>query len=304
MGASGGGREHECRGDLVWRERRGQLSASDRLALDAHLEACGGCRTLRQVYADFQDDSAVQDEDAARIERLAAVARRWAQRKKRPARARFFHGMSALRGLALSLVAVFVAGSTSAAAWWWRRPATEPAPVPARVVHVVTHVGPPARPVHTAPPERPAAPDPEQTPPAVTPASHVPRPHASALSAPVLLREAGEARQRGDAEHAIALYRRLQRDFRDSPEAILSSVPMGGLLLGRRLPRAALAQFDLYLGSAHGGVLIPEALYGRGRALAALGDRQEETRTWRRLLGDFPESAYTPHAKRRLVELE
>ena len=51
-------------------------------------------------------------------------------------------------------------------------------------------------------------------------------------------------------------------------------------------------------------IMIPEALYGRGRALAALGDRQEEARTWRRLLGDFPDSAYTLHAQRRLIELE
>jgi TolA-binding protein len=51
-------------------------------------------------------------------------------------------------------------------------------------------------------------------------------------------------------------------------------------------------------------VLIPEALYGRGRALTGLGDRAEETRTWQRLLRDFPDSAYAEPARRRLAELE
>jgi hypothetical protein len=122
-------------------------------------------------------------------------------------------------------------------------------------------------------------------------------------AAGLLLRRAGDARQKGEGDGAITLYRKLQHDFRGSPEAILSTVPLGGLLLDRRLPRAALAQYDLYLSSSHGGLLIPEALYGRGRALAALGDRQEEERNWRRLLGDFPNSAYAPLAQRRLAEL-
>jgi tetratricopeptide (TPR) repeat protein len=122
-------------------------------------------------------------------------------------------------------------------------------------------------------------------------------------AAGLLLRRAGDARQKGEADEAIGLYRKLQHDFRGSPEAILSTVPLGGLLLERRLPRAALGQYDLYLSSSHGGLLIPEALYGRGRALAALGDRQEEERNWKRLLGDFPNSAYAPLAQRRLAEL-
>jgi TolA-binding protein len=49
---------------------------------------------------------------------------------------------------------------------------------------------------------------------------------------------------------------------------------------------------------------LPEALYGRGRSLAALGNRSEEQRTWTRLLDQFPESPYAGHARRRLSELE
>ena len=118
-----------------------------------------------------------------------------------------------------------------------------------------------------------------------------------------LLREASDARRAGDAERAMGLYRKLQEQFARSPEAVLSAVPMGRLLLDRRRPQAALGQFDAYLGSSRGGVLIPEALYGRGRALASLGDRKEERQTWVRLLVDFPDSTYGPTARRRLAEL-
>jgi TolA-binding protein len=119
-----------------------------------------------------------------------------------------------------------------------------------------------------------------------------------------MLRQASNARRSGDAARATRLYRSLQHDFPDSSEAVLSSVALGGLLLEQRSPRSALIEFDAYLGSSRGGELVPEALYGRARALAALGDRQEERRTWQRLLTDFPGSAYGPWARRRLADLE
>ncbi len=118
------------------------------------------------------------------------------------------------------------------------------------------------------------------------------------------MQQATEARQRGDRTRAAELYRRLQRQFPASAEAVLSAIPLGGLLLDDGLPRAALAQFDDYLGKAHGGALIPEALYGRARALGRLGDRAEERRTWTRLCADFPDSAYAPLGRHRLAELE
>jgi TolA-binding protein len=123
-------------------------------------------------------------------------------------------------------------------------------------------------------------------------------------SAGDMLRQASNARRSGDAAGAVRLYRSLQHDFPDSSEAVLSSVALGGLLLEQRSPRSALIEFDAYLGSSRGGELVPEALYGRGRALATLGDRQEERRTWQRLLTDFPGSAYGPWARRRLADLE
>jgi hypothetical protein len=68
--------------------------------------------------------------------------------------------------------------------------------------------------------------------------------------------------------------------------------------------RAALAQFDRYLDTAGNGTLVPEALCGRARALAELGDRGQERLSWQRLATEFPGSAYAPMARRRVSELQ
>jgi TolA-binding protein len=127
---------------------------------------------------------------------------------------------------------------------------------------------------------------------------------AGPAAAASILRQATEARQRGERARAAELYHRLQREFPASAEAALSAIPLGGLLLDDGLPRAALTEFDGYLTRARGGALIPEALYGRARALARLGDRAEERRTWMRLCADFPDSAYAPLGRHRLAEIE
>jgi len=124
------------------------------------------------------------------------------------------------------------------------------------------------------------------------------------VSAAMLLHQAGDALRRGDREPAALLYQRLQAQYPSSAEAMLSHVSLGRLLAERGQPRAAVREFDRYLSGAGGGVLIPEALYGRARALTGLGDRAEELRTWQRLARDFPGSAYADPARRRLAELE
>jgi TolA-binding protein len=136
------------------------------------------------------------------------------------------------------------------------------------------------------------------------PAGPAPAHGDAADSAASLLRQATDARRTGARDRAVELYRRLERDFPGSPEAVLAAVPLGRLLLETGYPRAALAALDGYLGAARGGTLIPEALYGRARALAELGDRAEERKTWQRLCADFPGSVYAPLGRRRLVELE
>lgn len=313
-----GERDHECRGDLVARERRGELSDADRIALDAHLAACPSCRMSRDIQSDFAADSSVQVDDAERIARMSASARRWSQRRARPpARWPRRPSLVKTRTLVLSMGALLIAGTASATMWWWR---VTPRP---------SEASPEMRPAETSsrpralPRARMRAPEPvtvepvtaEEPAPAPKPAPPAeayrrPRPHSHTVAVRTppetpasLLRLASEARGRGDAEAASALYRRLQRDYGETREAALSSVPWGGILLRQGHAERALEQFDRYLKNEPHGNLLPEALYGRGRALAALGRSAEEQKTWRRLLSETPGSAYEPHARRRLDEL-
>jgi hypothetical protein len=308
-----GGKGEDCRGDLIVRERRGELSESDCLALGAHLDQCISCRLSRAVYIDLDLVSGIDLHDGARIEKMSTMARRWGQqrsrRRGRPLWPRTWAARAPIRTLAFAAVVLLIGGTASAIVWWFRHPHRAP------VVEVASResMGSPAAVARRRP-----SPVRRTTAPAVEPPSETPAAPVAAIALghrtrtaqrdattrpSALLRQASEARRTGDAERAIGFYRRLQRNFPRSPEAMLSAVSLGGLLLDRRLPRAALTQFDAYLGASKGGVLIPEALYGRGRALAALGDRPEERRSWERLLADFPDSAYGPFARRRLQEL-
>jgi hypothetical protein len=297
----------DCRSELLVAARRGRLSDGGRLALDAHLAVCTSCRMSHDVSCDFDGAEAVDLHDGARIRALADRARSYlggsagvgsrGGRRRSPVR---------LRALGAAAALIVFCGSASAAVWWWRRPAAvDPsAAPPASAPPALVSARPRVEALAFAPPVPVTAVRPRPRPTlqaALEPRATSVRP---APSATAILQQATEARQRGDRTRAADLYRRLQREFPISAEAVLSAIPLGGLLLGDGLPRAALAQFDDYLGKAHGGALIPEALYGRARALGRLGDRAEERRTWTRLCADFPDSAYVPLGRHRLAELE
>ena len=297
----------ECRGDLLGQSRRGALTDAGRLALDAHLAACASCRLSRDVLADFDQVDAVDIRDGARIRALVDTAR--AVRATARGRAR---SQTRLRAAAAAALLIVCGGSASAAVWWWRRPAP---PAPIAVAHrtVATRVDAPRAP--SRPQAAPAAAA-ETPPPAVRVAVPAPAPRhraiarntvapveAPRLSAGALLAEAGRARGEGQLDRAVSLYRKLQREFPGTPEAQVSTVPLGRLLLDADSPRAALAAFDAYLRDVPRGPLIAEALYGRGRALEALGEDDEERRAWERLVTDHGGSAYAPHARRRLATL-
>jgi TolA-binding protein len=336
-----GRRDDECRGALLARERRGELSGADCLALRAHLAECSSCRLARRVFVDLDDVSGVDLRDGVRIERMSNAARRWTHQRNRPI-GRLLKGRRRLRALGLAASVLLIGGTASAAVWLWNNPAAF------RLYSIMSgdlllgvhpsgpgwrHGDSSARPSTGTSASMPegseeskvaalgigesavALPRPERAgPSAARSTGHASRSTPRRLSrvgsdaAPttpaLLLREASDSRRQGDAERAIRLYRNLQQEFPDSTEALVSSVAIGGLLLDKKAPRSALAQFDAYLGSSRGGGLTPEALYGRGRALAALGERQEERRSWDRLLGDFPDSAYAPLARRRLADLK
>ena len=308
--------ERECRGDLVARERRGELSHADRLALGAHLESCDSCRMTRDIRADFEAETAVELDDAVRIARLSSAARRWSQRRDRP-RVRGERRGGRWRRVALGLAGLLMlAGSASATAWWWADSrgaevrAPEDRPVAARQrVSAPPRRSAPARvaTVVAASEEPEAPPAPVAAAPALRPARrHLRAPAALAAreSPAMLLRRADEARRRGESEGALALFRRLQGEYPDTREAVLSTVPLGGILLRQGQALRAVEQFDRYLSAEPHGNLIPEALYGRGRGLAAVGQHEAERQTWRRLIDQSPGSAYEPHARRRLAELQ
>jgi TolA-binding protein len=275
------------------------LTDSGKLALEAHLADCESCHLDQQIFAGLDEDSVVEIRDGARLERLSATARAWALGRRHGAidgKKRVWRA----RGWAAAAAILLLAGAAGAATWWMgRQPGRSPHTVPSRPGPRVVAAAPAAPPVVAAPPA--AAVEPSEQPRAVEPAPPRPARAAAQVTAASLLRQAGDARREGDAERALTLYRRLQSDFAGSPEAMLSQVPLGGLLFERGREREALAQFDRYLDSVPRGVLVPEALYGRARALAALGDRPEEQRAWQRLLRDFPTSAYAPLAGRRIA---
>jgi TolA-binding protein len=324
----------DCRSELLVGARRGRLSDAGRIALEAHLATCASCRMSREVSADFDGAEAVDLQDGARIRALADRARgqfgqfgqvggagRVGQFDKLGGAGRSLGRAPArLRAIGAAAALVLLCGSASAAVWWMRRPSLAPArpvaaplsttraapgmavrsQVPATVTSAVvtTPSAPPAS--ATSVRQRPR---PVLRAVAETRAGALP-PFVSSASATSLLQQATEARQRDDRARAAELYRRLQREFPASAEAVLSAVSLGGLLLEDGLPRAALTEFDGYLAKAHGGALIPEALYGRARALGRLGDRAEERQTWTRLCADFPDSAYASLGRHRLAEIE
>jgi TolA-binding protein len=288
---------HDCRSELLVAARRGGLSEAGQLALEAHLATCASCRSSHQVSTDFDAADAIDLHDGARIRALADLARRRVGRS----------GGSAFAGarVAAAVGLLILCGSASAAVWWWRRPlptptiARAPAGGPIEAGARARAVAPAATPA----PEAPAGRQRALRPPARAVA--LARPVDPMLMRPAaILQQATEARQRGERARAADLYRRLQREFPASPEATLSAVPLGGLLLDDDLPRAALAAFDSYLSQARGGALIPEALYGRARAFGRLGDRAEERKAWTRLCADFPDSAYAQLGRHRLAEIE
>lgn len=120
-------------------------------------------------------------------------------------------------------------------------------------------------------------------------------------NAAALLRQANRARSAGEIDRAAVLLKELQTKFGSSPEAHVSLVSLGKLLMLSGSREAALQQFTSYL--ERSGPLEEEALVGRAQALQGLGRASEERNTWERLLAHFPGSVYAAAARKRLVAL-
>jgi len=151
----------------------------------------------------------------------------------------------------------------------------------------------------------PAAPPSEEPRPGSAPAQSVPahgqgepavpprrkiraRPRLESASPAELFRQGLEARGGANAAAAIASFRALEKRFPESPEAIVSYVSLGTLLLERGEPVAAVAAFNDYLQAAPYGDLAREALTGKRRALAAAGLPDETAAVNRELERRFP----------------
>ncbi len=134
----------------------------------------------------------------------------------------------------------------------------------------------------------------------LTPSEAAHRDTPSAEAAASLFKDANGARKAGNSDRALTLYQNLQRRFPSSPEAQVSLVLSGRLLLASGQTRRALTLFDQYLKSGAPGGLAEEALSGKAQALAKLGRTDEERQAWRTLLRQFPNSVYVRKARERL----
>ena len=117
-----------------------------------------------------------------------------------------------------------------------------------------------------------------------------------------LFSEANAARVRGDHAIAIQGYRSFMHDFPSAPEARLSHVTLGKLLLDRGDARSALDELDLYLRTGD-STLREEALTAKAMAFSHIGNSSEEAAAWATLIDQFPNSMHVPKAKSRLAEL-
>lgn len=322
---SGDDKSMDCKGELLSRVLGGVASERDFLAFGAHVETCESCRLSRDVTLDFERIGAASDDSAT----LARITEK-VMASRKASRAVPLRSVSRRPALRISLAALAFCGAAAAGTWavpliGERLRESEPSAavssasqgdpsaksgstrgVPPSAADGLGRE-PPSSLVKGATPDSrelsPAAPDEGASPAESRRAVASSRLPSEAITPATLFKEANQARRRGDRATAIKHYQALQQRFSGSKEAALSQVSLGGLLLESGATVAALAQFDRYLSSASHGSLRAEALYGRGRALGALGRTNDEIKNWQRLLNTFPESPYSGEARSRLDQL-
>jgi TolA-binding protein len=301
-----------------------------------HLAACADCRIAWSLSADFAGSAGPVPGDERIVGRAAKAALAFASPPRVSRRlvhvATAAAAMLVVAGVASAAIALH--GKFSGATHDRSPP---PAPPPARHAAVPSRSTwqaslpapspPPSSTTETAPGEQdpsptaaPAALDlPRRTVPAARaavarPPSRValapgsprlepqplaPQEPSTTRRAQVALAEAVRARGEGRLPEAIASFRALQGQFAGTPEALVSAVSLGDLLLRTGAAAEALRSFDEYLRSAPAdAALVPEALTGRARALTSLGQREEGEATWRELARRFPASPYAGRAAR------
>jgi TolA-binding protein len=324
--------------DLLDKEVRGELNASERAHLEAHLARCSTCRFELEVRNDFADELDEASSESS-VQRLLAFVERGvpeapvsepgpvsepervetrtreepAHDEVVPAAPPSRRGRRVGRVLLLVAAAMFVGGVATAqggarvwahlsalSAAWSDTPAVE-MPPRAPAPSSVPGVFSSATAIaleRTPPGETVATSEEVPTPESVAPPARVAPPPPPAESAASLFDAANGARRQGDYARAIALHRRLQATYPSSREAHVSQATVGRLLLDRGDAAGALASFDAY--QARGpGALDEAVMVGRATALDRLGRTDEARGAWRALLTAFPETPYAEHARAR-----
>lgn len=314
---------NDCRGNLLDRVRQGSASTDDRLALDAHLSQCENCRLSWELGGAF-DRVGVAKDDGATIARLTARTLEKANAGAAgalvlPLTNRASLGVMVPPGTLrlrritwrpLLLAALVFSSVAMAGVLTWS--VTGDGERKLHVKDTAQGVRLPDEPANRRTPTSKAA-EPAPIPPlqedealAVDepqPQEERPATRPIAPTAASLFKAANDARRAGHRAVAVTRYRDLQRRFPTSPEATLSQVSLGGLLLEQGSATSALEQFEMYLRTGSNKPLLAEALYGRGRALGALRQHQREIKNWQQLLSAYPDSPYSGAARRRLDTL-
>ncbi len=307
----------DCLSDLVIRSRRYRLSDTEQWRLEQHLAVCSSCRLEQHVGADFDAICGLRAGDDVLVADLAdkVVRRRLGLRGRGRPRALWMAGAAAC---------VFFAAAAAAGVLLDHRVAPQvSAPVASIPVtsqpavrgraglaakaepSVAETEAPTAIPAATT-----AAPDARRAQrshavrvAASAPPTEVETPAAQEETASALFVSANNERRHSHAAAAISLYQELQSRFPASEEARVSHVSLGRLLLERSMWSEGLSQLDDYLATVPDGMLAPEALFGKARALGMLGRLDEERSEWVALLTKFPDSVYAAQARRRIEEI-
>jgi TolA-binding protein len=308
----------DCSDDTVARARQGALTPAEWRGFAIHLAACASCRITWRLMTDFEQSAAVRPRDELIIGRAAEAAL-----------AGLHHRRShAIRVAAAAAVVLLIAGAASGAVILRvrhladiaersqaARPGSAKSRGPATPLAARPAAEEPA--VSAAPEPSPSSPPAPQSPAPLTRPAPFPSPAAErtagaeslvAASAPnrpisrrassrpedasALFARAVREREQGRASAAIATFRSLQRRFPQTPQALLSLVSLAVLSLDSGDAGAALTAFDAYLAAAPSGTLVPEALLGKARALAALDRRAEAEAVLRELARGYPDSPY------------
>jgi len=288
------------------------LSDTEQWRLEQHLAVCSSCRLEQHVGADFDEICGLRAGDDVLVADLAdkVVRRRLGLRGRGRPRALWMAGAAAC---------VFFAAAAAAGVLLDHRVAPQ---VSAPVTSIPVASQPAVRgraglaakaepsltetEAPTAIPAATAAPDTRRgqrshaVRVASAPPAEVVTPEDTASS---LFASANGERRHSHAAAAIAIYQELQSRFPASEEARVSHVSLGRLLLERSMWSEGLSQLDDYLATVPDGMLAPEALFGKARALGMLGRLDEERSQWVALLTKFPDSVYAAQARRRIEEI-